>query len=310
MSSIFFDPSFGDDERRQRIYDGQIIVLSPTETTRALCAHARDMIESAFAGHDPRAVHETLPVEECVAILAKLKPAFIHHPRCKELLRALLAELGCDPQETYFDVPRLRSAMPRDYLASGIAYAFHPHRDTWYSAPACQLNWWMPVYDMEPENGLAFHPRYFAQPVRNSSHTYNYYRWNAESRANAAQHVKTDTRVQPRPEEPIELDPQIRPIVPPGGIILFSGAQLHSTVPNSTGRVRYSIDFRTVHCGDAAARRGAANVDSACTGTTMRDYLRVSDLSRIDERVVALYDDGVPPDGVAVYAPGTTAFDH
>ena len=119
--------------------------------------------------------------------------------------------------------------------------------------------------------------------------------------------MKTDTRVQPRPEEPIELDPQIRPIVPPGGIILFSGAQLHSTVPNTTGRVRYSIDFRTVHRGDVAARRGAANVDSACTGTTMRDYLRVSDLSRLDEQVVALYDDGVPPDGVALYAPEAAA---
>jgi hypothetical protein len=261
------------------------------------------MIEEAFAPHDPRRVHETLPVEACVEILARLKPAFIHHPRCKDLLRALLAELGCDLQETYFDVPRLRSAMPSNYLASGIAYAFHPHRDTWYSAPACQLNWWLPVYDMEPENGLAFHPRYFAQPVKNSSRAYNYYRWNAESRANAAQHVKADTRVQPRPEEPIELDPQIRPIVPPGGIILFSGAQLHSTVPNSTGRVRYSIDFRTVHRGDVAARRGAANLDSRCTGTTMRDYLRGSDLSHVPDDIVDMYDDETRERGELVYEP-------
>src|SRR5687767_15683504 len=33
---------------------------------------------------------------------------------------------------------------------------------------------------------------------------------------------------QPRPEEPVELDPQIRPITRAAGILLFSGAQLHS----------------------------------------------------------------------------------
>src|SRR6185312_8324080 len=98
-------------------------------------------------------------------------------------------------------VPRLRSAMPKDYLASGIAYAFHPHRDTWYSAPPSQLNWWLPIYGMVPENGLAFHARYWSEGLKNGSRRYNYYRWNAESRGSAAQHVRSDTRDQPRPEE-------------------------------------------------------------------------------------------------------------
>ena len=45
---------------------------------------------------------------------------------------------------------------------------------------------------------------------------------------------------------------------------------------------------------DVEAGRGAANVDSQCTGTTMRDYLRVSDLERLPADVVAPYDAGVP----------------
>ncbi len=55
-----------------------------------------------------------------------------------------------------------------DYLTSGIAYAFHPHRDTWYSAPFNQINWWMPVYDIRPDNAMAFHLRYWdrADPQR------------------------------------------------------------------------------------------------------------------------------------------------
>ena len=33
----------------------------------------------------------------------------------------------------------LRTSTSDDYLTSGISYSFHPHRDTWYSAPFSQL---------------------------------------------------------------------------------------------------------------------------------------------------------------------------
>ena len=107
---------------------------------------ARELIQEAFGSIDPLKAHEQISIEECAAILAKLKPQFIHHPQSKEYIQGILSELGCDPSQTYFDVPRMRSAYPSDYLTSGIAYAFHPHRDTWYSAPFCQLNWWMPIF--------------------------------------------------------------------------------------------------------------------------------------------------------------------
>ena len=150
---------------------------------------------------------------------------------------------------------------------------------------------------------MAFHPRYWDQAIKNGSDKYNYYEWNKESRKNAAQHIKTDTRVQPHAEEPIELDPQVRLITPVGGATVFSAAQLHSTVPNTAGVARYSIDFRTVHFGDAKARRGAPNLDSACTGTTMRDYLRGTDFQHLPEDVIAMYDDGTAIRGVTVFTP-------
>jgi len=56
--------------------------------------------------------------------------------------------------------------------------------------------------------------------------------------------------------------------------------------------VRYSIDFRTVHLGDVLGRIGAPNVDSECTGTTMGDYLRGIDLSRLPGNAVSMYHDG------------------
>src|SRR4029450_7244560 len=143
-------------------------------------------------------------------LLADLKPRFIHHPESKRLIIEMLIDLGCDPEKVYFDVPRMRTSTAQGYLTTGIAYAFHPHRDTWYSAPFCQLNWWLPIYPVVSDNVMAFHPRYWSQVVSNGSREYNYYEWNATSRKEAAKHINKDTRKQPHPEEPLELDPQVR----------------------------------------------------------------------------------------------------
>lgn len=290
MNTVYFDPDVSDDVRRRQLYEGQLFVYSPRPSSIALCEFARELIEEAFNGLEPRVAQDKMTVEEYAAILSRLKPNFIHHPSSKELLRKLLAEMGCDQDKTYFDVPRMRSSTSGDYLTTGIAYAWHPHRDTWYSAPNCQINWWIPIYGIASDNAMAFHPRYWRQPVRNDSAQYNYAEWNKNFRFNAAQFIKEDPRPLPRATEPMELDPQIRLICPPGGIILFSGAQMHSSVPNTSGVTRFSIDFRTVQLDDVIAYHGAPNVDAACTGTTMNDYLRSSDLAHIPSDLIELYE--------------------
>jgi len=288
--NIYIDSKMADESRRKRLYDGALFVYSASPSSLRLCGLAREMLEGAFRPLDPRRLHMEVPAERCAEVLAVLKPKFIHHPESKECIQGMLAEFGCDPENTYFDVPRLRSAFPGDYLKSGIAYAFHPHRDTWYSAPMCQINWWMPVYPIDFDNCMAIHPNYWNVPVKNGSGGYDYGRWNRESRHTAATHVKTDTRVQPKPEEAMTLEPDVRLICDVGGAYLFSAAQMHSTVPNTSDLVRYSIDFRTVHLDDVRASSGAANVDSACTGTSMSDFLRGTDLSHISEEAVALHE--------------------
>ncbi len=289
--NIFVDSKLDEKEQRRELYSGSILVHSPSKWALELCRLAQEMIEEAFHPFDPLHIQEHLPVEKCAEILGVLKPKFIHHPRSKECIQGILAEHGHDLGKTYFDVPRMRTAFPGDYLKTGIAYAFHPHRDTWYSAPLCQINWWMPIYELNSENCMALHPHYFSRAIKNGSSGYNYQRWTQESRFNAAQFVKADTRVQPHAEEPIELEPQIRPVCLPGGAYQFSAAHLHSTVPNTSSITRYSIDFRTVHFDDVLGRAGAVNVDSACTGTTMGDYLRATDLAHLPEEVIALYRD-------------------
>lgn len=303
-NTIYYDSDVSDDLRRQRLYEGQLFVYSSRPSILAFVNFAKSMIEDVFGGLDPKTAQNSMDVEVYAELLGKLKPAFIHHAESKRHLCNILEDLGCDLEQTYFDVPRMRTSTSNNYLVTGIAYAWHPHRDTWYSAPPSQINWWLPIYDIESENAMAFHPYYWSQPVINNSSGYNYYLWNKIHRGeNVTKLIKEDPRPLPRATETMKLDPQIRLICPVGGMILFSGQQMHSSVPNTSGVTRFSIDFRTVHLEDVTAMRGAPNIDSECTGTVLRDFLRGTDLSRIPEDVIAKYNDGTEIDGVLVYTP-------
>ena len=198
---------------------------TPRESTRAFTEFARELIEAAFAPARPpcravRAPRRAVRRDRC----APLQPAFIHHPESKKLIAAILDEVGCDPDQTYFDVPRMRVQAHDAYLTAGVGYQLHPHRDTWYAAPPSQVNFWLPVYPISSECTFAFFPKYFHNPVQNDSDRFDMYEWNAKARKNAAKEVRKDSRWQPTAQEALDLETEFRVVCPPGGLIMFSGA--------------------------------------------------------------------------------------
>lgn len=302
MAAVWIESSFTDAERREALYAGDTFFYTPKTSVRALCHLAWELISEAFHPLDPTQAQFELPVERFVDIIAPLKPRFTHHPRAKGLLRQLLDECGCDTAKTYFDVPKLRIVTHGGYLTAGVGYAYKPHRDTWYACPPCQINWWTPISDVEEDNAFVIHPRFFGERVRNSSADFDAYRWNADGRKNAARYVHDDPRPHPHLLEPRALDRQVL-LGPPGSLTLFSAQHLHATVPNESGRTRFSIDFRTVHENDVLAHRGAELVDSAATGTTLRDFVCADGYRRFPEEVVAEYETGEQQDGVLIFDP-------
>jgi hypothetical protein len=303
MATVYFDSHEPDPVRRERLYRGDLYVYSPTNATREFISLSRELIEQAFAPHSPESAQYEMAVEQYAALLARFKPSFIHHPDAKRCIQKVLTDFGCDPDDIYFEVPKLRTSTSDRYLTAGIAYAWHPHRDTWYSAPQCQLNWWVPIYPIAHDNCMAFHTQYFDRAVDNTSSGYNYHEWNVKHRGeHIAKFLNEDPRPLPAPKAPIQLDPDVRLICPPGGVIIFSGAQLHSSVPNTSGKTRFSVDFRTVSVSDIRRRRGAPNVDSACTGTVIREFRRAHDLAEIPDDVASLLSDGTEANGPTVYS--------
>jgi hypothetical protein len=300
--AVLFDARDSDDARRGTIFEGDIHVSSPTRATEEFCHFTGELVKEVFGDLDPEVAQDHLPVREYAEILSELKPRFIHHRRSKEFLRDILAERGCDLDETYFDVPRLRTSTSGGYLTTGIAYAWHPHRDTWYSAPMHQLNFWMPVFPVTADNAMAFHTQYFCSVVPNSSHDYNYYEWNSKHRHSAASNIKSETRPLPGPTIEVDISDPLILVTPVGGLIEFSGQHLHSSVPNQSGRTRFSIDFRTVHAQDIMSGRSATNVDAYCTGSSIRDFIRASDFAPMPDEVVGYFIDGTEDRGDLVYA--------
>ena len=281
MTAIFVDSTMDDQLRRSRVFDGDLFLFRANPASRALVDFARQTIRESFPDVDPQNAQSNMKVEDFVATIGPLKTRFTNHERTKALVRNLLAEFGCDKDRTYFDVPRLRVVTHGGYLSAGVGYAYKPHRDTWYAGPDCQLNWWMPVYDLEPEQAMALYPRYFHYPVKNSSRDFDYDEWCNVGRKQAVENIKADTRKHPLPEEGLDQAAETRIVCDAAATLLFSAGQLHATVPNTSQLTRFSIDFRTVHTDDLRSRRGARNVDSLAVGSTVGDFIRANDFAPI-----------------------------
>jgi hypothetical protein len=303
VTAILFDPAISEQDRRRALYAGDTVMLSPVKSSKALCEFAWELIEEAFAPIDPARAQFEMPVEQFVEIVAKLKPRFTHHPKAKELMRDLFAEVGCDPAETYFDVPKLRIVSHGGYLSAGVGYAYKAHRDIWYACPPSQINWWTPIRPITERRSMVIHPRYFDKPVPNNSNQFDAYKWNAEGRKQAATYVHQDPRPHPHLQENIDLDWQVI-AGDPGSLMLFSAQHLHATVPNDSGATRFSIDFRTVNRADVVNHVGAKLIDSSATGTTLRDFARSTDQQKFSDDVIASYETGeVAEGGVLVFDP-------
>lgn len=306
MATIHVDPVFDDAERRRRLFGGDVLVYTHVPEVAAFAAYTREMITELFAPHDPLSIQTVYSPEQLADLLIEFKPRWIHDPRSMDHVRAIARALGCEPAKIHADVPKLRTAFPQGGLSTGIAYAFQAHRDTWYAAPKAQLNWWMPVWPVAENNIMEFYPHGFGTQVENNSGDYDYYLANTW-RGNIKDFSGgKDTRVHPAPVHGIPADATRLTVVPPlGGIMLFSGDQLHASIPNTSGMTRYSIDFRTVHVDDVHGGLGAPVADVTCTGTALRDFKRMTDGAAFTEDEVAPYDSESPASaqGVKEFVP-------
>jgi hypothetical protein len=292
--SVFVDLDASASELRQTIYQGDLVILTRLKAVGSFVDYMREQLAKLFRPHDPERAHEYFDKTEMASMLGAWKPSLIHSEEAKALVCRIIREARFPAHGTHYDLPKPRTSFPVGHLTTGIAYAFPWHRDVWYSAPAQQINWWLPIFPLRPDNSMAFDLGAFAREVSNSSDRFDYYRNNAARLTTAAQLTQ---EAQARPAA-LQYSPAEELVVlpAPGAVLLFSGAQLHRSITNTSDRSRFSVDFRTVDVADLECARGAPVVDAHCTGTALRDFRNVADGLAFDEAtVVELF--GAPPEG-------------
>lgn len=301
--NIVVDPEVSGEDLRQQLYTGSLVILTRLKALSDFVDYTREELIELFKPHDPEQVHEHIDPAKMAEILGVWKPHFIHAEKSRKLVRAIIQEAGFSAEGTHYDLPKPRTSFPSGHLTTGVAFAFPWHRDVWYSAPAQQINWWLPVFHVRADNAMSFDLQSFDREVSNSSDTFDYYQNNA-SRLTMASQVTRERQARPgaldhRPSQELVLLPA------PGEVLLFSGAQLHASIPNTSGRARFSVDFRTVDAKDLMAGRGAPLVDAYCTGTAIRDFLNVADEGAFEEQTVRTLFGAPPPDAMLVFgSPG------
>ena len=253
---------------RERLFHGELLRFRRLAPLLALIERARAMAEAAFAPAAPPRAQESFAPEELLARAAELRRSFLHDPEARAALRAVVEALGFDPASTYADRLILRLQPSGDAYAGRRVRDLPPHRDTWGSNLMAQVNLWGPVFPVEPGATMVIWPTLFGRPVPNTSAD-----WDLEELRKAPGRYPLLPELRGRPDG----EPALPVLIEPGDLLCFSGAHLHASRPNRTGRVRVSIDTRIVALADLREGRGPVNVDGRAPRDGREWFHRVSD---------------------------------
>ena len=247
--TVFVDPAMPADALRQTLYDGNLVILTRLRAVADFVDYARDQLTELFSPHDPEQAHEHFDPPEMAKLLGAWKPSFIHSDLSKKLVRGIITEAGLPAEYTHYDLPKPRTSFPVGHLTTGVAFAFPWHRDVWYSAPAQQLNWWLPIFPAREDNSMSFDLPSFGRPVPNSSGSFDYYENNAR-RLTTATSVTKEQQARPgaldhKPAHELVVLPE------PGAVLLFP-------VPSCISR------FRTPPGGPGTASISAPSMPGTC----------------------------------------------
>src|ERR1700677_71966 len=194
--NIIIDPKVSGEELRRQLYAGNLIILTHLRALENFVDYTREQLIDLFRPYEPEHVHEHIDPAEMARILGGWKPRFIHSDTSKKLVREIIQEAGFPAEQTHYDLPKPRTSFPQGHLTTGVAFAFPWHRDTWYSAPAQQINWWLPVFPVRETNAMSFDLANFARAVPNTSADFDYYRNNVQ-RFSTAKSVGREAQARP-----------------------------------------------------------------------------------------------------------------
>jgi len=239
------------DELAARIFAGRIVFFGDLAPVKALVSETRAILDDAFAGAFPPTAMSEMGHDAFRKTMRTAQKQFAKSSVISRHWHDALIAAGADPETTYRDRLVLRSAPPHE-TANGPGYGLLPaHRDSWGSGLDCQINWWLPIYDVTAERTMAVFPHAWDRKIVNDSAG-----WDPRRARSEAGYPELPTA-----REQLDWNEALPLVVSTGTLMAFSATHLHATILNTSDQARISSETRTVDRQHLVAGRGAPNVD-------------------------------------------------
>lgn len=268
-----------------RLYAGAIARFIGLSPMQELVAFTRDFLERFLAPHVPIESHRGYGDTALAEIYGAARREFGKSLEVQRLWHAVFEAAGLDPAQTARDRLVLRFQPPdppdglRPWARSTATVSFH--RDTWGTNLYAQINWWAPVYPLDPGRTFAFFPALFDREIANNSAEFDIS--DVMRRNREAPETVQRGEMVPRPLESFDARDGVPVLIAPGEVIAFSAQHAHVGVQNRTDLTRISLETRTLRIPDMIAHRGAPNVDGRARWMTPGMFRRISDGAALNE---------------------------
>ena len=243
-----------------QIFSGQLFCIQPTD---AFFSQWRKkmagILEEVFMPYHPTDAHNHIDHSRFIALLVKAREAIQNEQR--DTVRQVFKSWGIDSTFLYWDKIILRAAPPVNFYEKRWLHDHvHAHRDTWGVNVQAQVNWWAPIYPIETNRTIRFYPHYWNNPMPNDTDSWSFSTYMQKKKA-AKAGEKLDYKGAPSSLE--EPKNGVAVVIEPDQCLVFSSAHLHDSIPNTSNKVRFSFEFRTLDKRHVIEGLGAPNVDNA-----------------------------------------------
>jgi hypothetical protein len=258
---------------RKSLYEGEIRHTLPTQASQALVQQVLHLLRTTLGAEDVRSAQAHISAADFFAHMGRVRKTLFEEPVYRGAVRSVLSEGGFEASRIAFDPPKLRIISHDGHRDPRSAPVYYPHRDTWYGHPQSLLVWWIPLHDLAADETFVFYPNCFRQAVPNDSETFDYQTWTRDLRIGWQDREAGRTVRYPGVVGEVDPGPPLGFSCRQGDNLVFSGAHFHCTLPQTSGRTRFSIDFRFVCLDDEVGGLGAPNVDNRSRGSALPDYV-------------------------------------
>lgn len=266
-------------ESKRTLFRGDLILYENVPSVHEFVEHASFHVRKEFQVDNIRDT-EFVQSEDLYKKIYFFKQKFSHLKETKAFVGKIIQSFQYNTNQNIFDVPRMRIVTSTGHLIPAAKPAYSIHRDTWYANPESQVNWWLPLHNVESHETFGFYPDYYNKPVENLSNEFNFKHWYENGGFQTFNKDTDQNKKFPFITEKYDQSNEIRIPCKKGDILLFAAHHLHGTLPNTSSSTRLSIDFRTVNLCDLENKIQSPNVDNFSKSSIMMDMYWVHTLEK------------------------------